>query len=405
LRRFASSLIGWVAVGTAVLACSSAPSQAMDTTWIDWLPRINGKLQGTLAPVAERPLAWSVDWRPADGGERTGELAVTGADMALRIGLTWDATGGVLRWKVTEGRLDLGAWVTALAKDPSLAAMLAGIDVNGEAGIRGEGSWAGGVTTGTLHVELAGVQVSNATDGWTLEGVTMTAGGAVADLLQGRVRVDLAVGTISTGRFGARNLTIKGTLVDGVRAEWTLAQVEIAGGWLRAAPFATDLAKPKLTVDLSLERVGLQDIAALVPDTLATARGRVNGAVRLSWSEADGVSLGAGYLSLDPSEVAQVTFQPNPGLLTGSLPAQILSYYPGLMKIETGESPIRASILDVQLSDGTNPDLPNVVVHLEGEPVNPAIKAPLVLTVNVRGPLGPLIKFGTDRRLSAGGRK
>lgn len=410
MPRFAASLRR-LSVGLALLLClgvaraGAAQASGGAGEFAALLPLLTGNLRGVFTPVEGRALAWSVAWSESDGAASAGELSVTGADFSLRIALGYDLVSGRLGWRVTEGRVDLAAWAPALAKRPDLAAGLDGLAVTGVLKITGAGEWAGGVHSGELRAVLAEGEAGHAAQGWSVSGVTVNAGGDVAGLVKGRVPVELTVRTITTGRFGARNFSVKATLVDFARVEVGATEVEIAGGWLRAAPFALSLAEPRLGVDLTMERVGLQDVAALVPETLTDARGRVNGAVRLNWSEADGVSVGRGHLSLDASEVTTVRFRPNPGLLTSSLPPQVLQHYPGLLKIETGETPLLAARLDVRLSPEGDGEGRSVVIHIEGEPVNPSLKAPLVLTINVRGPLGPLMKFGFTPGLGAGGGK
>lgn len=357
------------------------------------LARMSGELKGVYTPVEGRALTWSAGLAAAGGTLRTGEVVVRGPDAVVRVALQLDTATGRMTWRVAEGRIDLGAWLVALASRPELAA-LAGTTATGFLEITGEGEWIDGKPTGTVAMTWREGTVRNDAQGWSLAGVTVQAGGEVAALAGGRVPVEVKVGTISTGRFGARNLTIKAALMDFNRADVAGVEVEAAGGWLRAAPFSMELSEPKIGVDLTMERVGLQDVAALVPEVLVDGRGRVNGAVRFNWSHADGPSVGRGHITLDTSEVAHVRLKPNPGLLTGSLPPQVLNYYPGLIQLETGESPLLASRLDVRLSPEGDENGRSVVVQLAGEPVNPSIKAPLVLTVNVKGPLGPLLKFG-----------
>jgi hypothetical protein len=371
---------------------------------VPWLVRLQGGVEGTYTPAEGREVNWRLAWAGGEGATRRGEIAVTGPGLELRVELGFFGDQGRLHWKVDAGRVDLAQWLPVLAKRPELADTLAGLTATGSVVVAGEGEWTGGVAKGELKVTLSDAGVGNAEQGWALEGVSIEAGGDVAELLAGRVPLALDVRTITTGRFGARALAVRATLVDFETAE-VAVDVEIAGGTVRAKPFRVAMTEPKLDVAIAMERVGLQDVAALIPDLLADGRGRVNGAAVVRWSEADGLSLGAGHITIDPSERAELRFSPNPGLLTGSLPPAILKLYPGLTNLEMGKAALLAERFEVKMSPEGDAEGRTATVNIAGGPVDRTLKAPLVLTINVRGPLAPLIKFGSTSGLSLGGAK
>jgi hypothetical protein len=363
---------------------------------LSWLGRLQAGVKGVYTPVEERPLTWNLAWSPAEGVTRRGEIAVTGPDVALRVALDFDAAENRLSWRVTEGRVDLAAWLPALATKPELAEMLAGLTATGALVVAGEGTVKDDDVAGELSATWTDGTLRNAEQDWALEGVSVRAGGDVAELVAGRVPLALEVRTITTERFGARALAVRAALAEEARIDVASATVEIAGGRVTAKPFEVVLAEPKLGVDLAMERVGLQDVAALVPDFLADGRGRVNGAVRINWSQAAGIDVGSGYLKIDPSERAEVRFRPNPGLLTSSLPPQVLELYPGLTNVEMGKATLLAEQLEVRLSPEGDAEGRSATVVIAGGPVDKTLKAPLVLKINVRGPLAPLVTFGSN---------
>jgi hypothetical protein len=112
-------------------------------------------------------------------------------------------------------------------------------------------------------------------------------------------------------------------------------------------------------------------------------------------------------LALRPETTADLRLLPSPGLLTGSLPPTVLKYYPGLIKIETGEMPMRADRLEVHITPSGDTEGHSATVHLEGGPVDPSLHTPLVFDLNVNGSLeavAPLLmKLGADTRLNVGG--
>jgi hypothetical protein len=178
----------------------------------------------------------------------------------------------------------------------------------------------------------------------------------------------------------------------------------LLGGELSVGAFVVSMAKPYFSATARL--VGL-DIVALkdfFPPVLIAARGRLDGSMIL-FRTAAGIEIGAGRLVLPEGETAELRLAPTPGLLSSSLPASVLKYYPGLRKIEMGEVPLRADHLEVAFDPRGDEMGRTASVHLIGGPVDPSLRSPIDLTINVRGALDALMKFSTDSRLRIGGAK
>jgi hypothetical protein len=65
--------------------------------------------------------------------------------------------------------------------------------------------------------------------------------------------------------------------------------------------------------------------------------------------------------------------------------------------------PLRAESLEVTFTPTGDDAGRTAWVHVTGGPADPALRAPIDLTMNVRGPLQQLIQFGTNSRLRFGG--
>lgn len=367
-------------------------------------PLLAGDIGGELTVAEGHSLAWSLALASPSAGVRTGELTVSGEGAMLRVALSYEPAAQSLRWRIAEGAVDLARWLPALATR-FLPGALAGASASGMLELKGEGTLDDGVPAGRISASWRDGALAHAGQGWSLEAISLRAEGDVANLPAGRVSADLGVGTITTTRFGARNLAVSAALDGFEVASISSARVEIAGGRVESAPFRVALSAPAVDVRLAMERVGLADIVALVPEALAGASGRVHGEVRLGWSQAGGFTVGEGRIVLDPSEPAQVRFHPSPGLLTGSLPALVLRHYPGLARIETGQTPLLAERFEASFSPAGDAGGLSASVRIEGGPLDTSLKAPLVLTVNVRGPLEPLIRLGTGGGLGTGAQR
>lgn len=410
----------WLVVGGLLGLVSLRAETVAVNDLIYWGLRVSGGLNGVYAPVPERPLAWSLTWAATpEVGRRTGEVRVTGEDFALRIALDYRGAEGRLSWRVVEGRVDLASWVPALAKRPELSAVPAGLDATGVIVISGEGAWAAGAATGELKAVWSDGVVRNEVQGWRLSGVTVRAGGDLAEWLRGRVPLDLAVKTITTTRFGARAFSAGATVVGGERIEVKAARVEIAGGEVIAEPFAVIPAGLSAEgVTLVLRRVGLQDLVVFAPTALAEALGRINGRLRLGWTRAGGVQIGEGELTLEDSEPMRVRLAPNPGFLTDRVPKrlEVLPFWLGplarwfapvneaygmLSDIELGRLGLKVESLDVRLTPGGDERGRSASVRARARPAEPGgAVGPVTFEINVAGPLADVLRMSLQQNVS-----
>ncbi|MFA6287769.1 MAG: YdbH domain-containing protein [Opitutaceae bacterium] len=394
----------------------------------DWkLPAWGGELHGKLLPLGEGgpQLAWTFTPATTSTGERMLSFRVEDAATHFRATATLDAATGDGSWKIEEGRIEVGPWLAALA--PGLGKDMAGLSGEGAVMITGEGLVRQGRPSGSVKISWSDGVVKHAGQGWTLEGIAIRAEIEVASLPDGAIPVALAVRTISTARFGARNLAVAAVLNGTREIAVKSAGIEIAGGTVETDPFTVPLSPPSLNVQIHMKRVGLQDVVALVPTMLSDARGRINGALGLSWSEADGLHVGKGTLDLDEIEFTSLRLAPKPGFLTARVPARFVLVpnlpklfsnwfapvnpaYATLTDIELGKLPLRVDSLKVRLTpDGDELGRTasvTVIAHPEQAETAKG-KCPVkevVFTINVAGPLSQVLKVGMSDRISFGAR-
>jgi hypothetical protein len=371
-------------------------------------PPIDGDVSGDLrlTMMSGAPaLHWKATVERTSVEARHVVLTTDGEGARARVEADVDVGSGDGTWKIVECSLDATRWF------PLLVAQASGISVTaaGQLTVVGHGPVKAGQFSGSVEVSWNEGALRDSGGTWKLEGITAagsvdfsTAGGG----LRSARPVSIEVRTITTNRFGARNLNIRAELENVTAVRLLTATVEIAGGQVAVEPTTVQLKPLAAAIGLKITHVGLQDVAALVPGTVAEAHGRVDGEVHVAWSASAGFKLGSGTLSVAQDEPAELRLAPSPGLITGSIPKekldQILKYYPGLAKIEMGEIPIRAELLDVSFTPTGDAEGRTASVHLAGGPIDPNLRAPIDLTVNVRGPLESLIKLGTSPRLHFG---
>lgn len=397
----------WSRALLLVLLCGGVPP-----TRAAWdLPPLDGEFSGQVTPVwipGAPALHWRVTLQTPSGGVRHVVFTAEGKGTRVRIEADVNPVTGDGSWRIADCVLDAASWLPAIAQRADGLLVTA----KGQLSIVGSGALHAGAPAGSFEVSWSDGALDDSGGTWKLEGVTAQGGfefDAASGMLRNSRPATLDVRTITTNRFGARSLALQFELKNATTLDLHRGRVEIAGGEVTAAPCTIALQPFAAMFDLKVHRIGLQDVAALVPGTLAEARGRIDGDVQLGWSEADGFKLGTGRLAIRHDEPAEVRLEPSPGLITNSLPPDtrktVLKYYPGLEKIERGELPIRANQLTVTFTPNGDAEGRTATVHLAGGPVDPNMRAPVDLKINVRGPLQWLIKFGTSPQLHFGGGK
>lgn len=138
---------------------------------------------------------------------------------------------------------------------------------------------------------------------------------------------------------------------------------------------------------------------ALTKDLPAKAVGRVNGRFPIRIDDS-GLRLGTGWLELKPGVYAEIQFNAN-GLLTGGASPSSPSYAV-LKKVESGLLKLKITEMRLDIRPPGAPPGRSAQLHLAGEPVDPNVKAPVILDLNVNGPLERLINLGLDSRVSFG---
>jgi hypothetical protein len=171
------------------------------------------------------------------------------------------------------------------------------------------------------------------------------------------------------------------------------------GGTVRAEPFRLFLNLRELDATVSVERLDIAQLLALTDKVPAKAQGRVDGKLPIRF-DGSGIRFGTGWLALSQGVPAELQLQAE-GLLTAGTDPRSPSF-PVLKKVESGLLRLRLNQLRLEVRPPNAPPGRSAVVHLKGEPVDPEVKAPVTLDLNVNGPIERLINLGLDDRVSVG---
>jgi hypothetical protein len=252
---------------------------------------------------------------------------------------------------VLDGRLQLGLWLTALA--PHVASELSTAMIEGELHLTGTGTLDDGLRPlGQFSLSCEKALLKNPVAGWSLEGISFSGDFNLGPNFTVSSAMPFAFGiqTISTTRFGARAFTITGDVRNNQQLAVTNARIEIAGGEVSTLDsFSVSLGSPMVDTRVRINSVGLQDFVALIPSGLSAARGKLNGELRLTWNQTDGIELGLGTLALDEIEPTVIRLAPTPGFITGSMPERI-ALLPGFLgRIFYAPNPSLKDLREIEL--------------------------------------------------------
>jgi hypothetical protein len=364
------------------------------------IPPVSGELTGEITPLklAGAPtFKWKLVVAGTDPHSRLATLSAEGPGTALDGTVQFDAAKNAA-WKIGTARLELETWTGGMA--PHLPPEMKDLKLQGTLQFSGDGTWNNGEFAGRGRFTLERGRLDDPTHKLVLEGISLDLWFEDLARVRSAPRQVLAW---SGGRFDEMEVgpgRVEFSMADD-RVRVDAATIAIFGGEIRLAAFEFSRSRLEIAVDARVVGIDVGKLLPLLPRVLAEASGRLNGTLQLR-RDASGVQIGAGRLALEPGRTAEVRFEPTPGLLSRSLPATVLKYYPGLGQIETGEIPITANLLEISFSPEGDSEGRTAYIHLAGGPQDPRLRAPIDLQINVRGPLEQLVKLGTSGRLRFG---
>ena len=209
----------------------------------------------------------------------------------------------------------------------------------------------------------------------------------------------LRVRELRVGQLALRDLAADFTFANATQLVVSRVLLNALGGSVAAEPFKYFLNLRELEAVVLVEGINVMEVMALTQDLPAQAIGRVNGRfpIRIDGS---GLRIGTGWLALKPGVYAEIQFKTS-GLLTSGMAVNSPSYAV-LNKIESGLLKLKVSELRLDIRPPNAPPGRSAQLHVVGEPVDPDVKAPVTLDLNVNGPLEKLLNLGLGSKVSFG---
>ncbi len=360
---------------------------------------VDGTLVVQAAALPAQELAVGINARLTPQNTWEGRVQATGPGLALQGKLDYDMAKDVVTFQLPVLSLDLKEWqafVQRLVLLPGGKWDLAGLITGGTGSAEGRLAGKQLITSGTVRLREGRAAHPQG---------TVIAEGIEADLeFTDFAKVITKPGTlrvreVRTGQLALRDLAAEVALDGTSKIVVNHVSFTALGGTVSTEPFNYFPDRRELEAVVLVDGINIEEVMALTRDLPAKAVGRVNGRFPLRLDDS-GVRLGTGWLQLKSGVHAQVQFNAT-GLLTGGASPSSPSYAV-LKKIESGLLKLKVSELRLDIRPPNAPAGRSARLHIAGEPVDPDVKAPVTLDLNVNGPLERLINLGLDSRLSFG---
>lgn len=356
---------------------------------------VDGQLVIRAADIRDQSLSVKLDARLVAKNSWAGKVDVTGPGLGAKGEIAYDLAKDQVSFNLPSLSLDLKPWQGFVQR---VVVMPGGGTWETEGKFTGhaEGSLTGKKLVASGAVSLREGRVRYEAKDITAEGIEADLEFTDFDKMltkPGAVRIrELRIGT-----FPLREISAEVALAGTEKFSVSSLSLKVLGGTASAEPFNYFPNLRELDAVVLADGISVEEIMGLTKDLPAKATGRVNGRFPVHIDDS-GIRLGTGWLQLKPGVYAELQLQAN-GLLTGNLSAKSPSYAM-LKKVESGLLKLKLDELRLDIRPPDAPPGRSAQLHISGSPVDPSVKAPITLDLNVNGPLEKLLNLGMDSRLS-----
>ncbi len=357
---------------------------------------VDGRLVVKAAALPDQTVGIKFAARQTGKKAWEGFVQADGPGLSVRGEGSYDLGKDDLVFKVPDAELDLKKWQNFVRR---LVLLPGGAwEIEGQFTGQGEGRLVGKKLTTSGSLQLRKGRASNAALAVVAEGIEASL--EFTDLAQFVTKPGtLHIRELRTGQLTLREVDAGLALGGPDKIIVHRASFQALGGTVAVEPCNYFPSQRELETVVLVDGINIEEVMALTQDLPARATGRVNGRFPLR-IDGSGLRLGTGWLQLKPGVYAEMQFKAS-GLLTRGAPASSPGYAV-LKKIEAGLLKLKITEMRLDIRPPNAPPGRSAQLHIAGEPVDPDVKAPVVLDLNVNGPLEKLINLGLDSRLSFG---
>lgn len=357
---------------------------------------IDGQVVVHVGEEPGQPLALAFAARPVEEGTWQGDAKLTAPGLEVGIQGSYRLTDGESEFRSTALRLDLQTWQKWLehwAPLPGGPWELAGT-LTGEAG----GEYQGGRFAARGEFHLRDGRASSTALKATAEGVSADID--VADLTQLLARKStLHVKTVTSGAIVLSDVAVEFSRTQGDRFDIAALSARALGGTVKVEPFVYRLGQTDVEAVILADGIRAEEVMALTQDLPARASGPLSGRLPVRY-DGSGVKFGTGWLGLQEGASAEIQFHAAGMLTAGTSPKS--PQYAVLKKVEDGILKLKVTELRLDIRPPNAPGTRTAQLHVVGAPVDPEVKAPVTLDLNVNGPIESLINLGLKSGASFG---
>jgi len=373
----------------------TAPSAAVPVLPLEGIS-VDGQVTVHTGSDPARALRVSFAAQPEPDGSWKGDahLQAPGLTLALEGGYAPATQAGGFR--TTELEVDVQAWQAWLENWAPLP--LGPWEVSGRVTGRVKADYQNGnfSSEGEFHVREG--RLAHSGFGVTAEGVEMDV--ASVDLIQPRAQgLSVRAGNVTSGKIVLTDVRAEAATATLESVEVTSLVAFALGGRVQVEPFVYRLADPAVEAVVRAESIRAEQVLALTQDLPAHATGPLSGRLPLRY-EAGSLRLGTGWLGLVSGTSLEVQLQAE-GLLTGGMSPQSRNYAV-LKRIEDGLLKLKVSELRLDIRPPGAPASRSAQLRIVGAPLDPQVKAPVTLDLNVNGPIEGLLNLGLKTGMNGG---
>ena len=354
---------------------------------------VDGQVIIRAADVPEQALTVKLEARLVSKNTWSGKVQVDAPGLALKGEGIYALANDRLDFKLPSIALDVKLWQNFVQR---VVVLPNGTwEMEGKLNGRAEGSLVGKKLVASGAVQLREGRIHYEAKNITAEGIeadmefidfdqVLTKPGAI------RMR------EVRIGNFPLHDLTAEVALAGSDKIIVSSLSLQTLGGRASAEPFKYFPNLREIDAVLMVDGISVEEVMALTQDLPAKATGRVNGRFPVRIDDS-GLRLGSGWLELKPGVYAELQLQAN-GLLTNGMAENSPSY--GVLKrVESGLLKLKIDELRLDIRPPNAPPGRSAQLRISGSPVDPNVKAPVTLDLNVNGPLEKLLNLGLDSRL------
>lgn len=354
---------------------------------------IDGRLVIAAAALPGASLEVKMEARQAAGGAWKGSMTAKGDGLSIAADAVFQPAQA-FTFHVSTFEMDLAKWQDQIQRVVTLPG--GRWELAGAVTATADGRYAGGEWTASGAVSLRDGTMTIPDRNVSARGIGFDVEFEDFNAFRSRPG-SFHASELKSGDLKATDLDAGFTLEKAGQLAIDHASLKTLGGTISAEPFRLFLDQREVKAVLRLERLDVAQILALAKDVPAEATGRVDGRLPIEIDDS-GLRFGTGWLALSPDVPAELTFEAK-GLLTrGANPKS--AAYGVLQQVETGLLRLRLSKMRLEVYPPNRPPGRSAQLHLEGDPADPGLKAPVTLDVNVNGPVEKLLNLGLSNRIS-----